>query len=129
MSVNKASSAQLTEWEALLKSEGLGDPEKDLNYVSLRDTDGVRIPAQPVRDGGCFWRERAQINWGTEHRSRGSVKRPRLSFVCPACGKGFEGTKRARFCSRTCIDRFGKRRRRARVVPPNLRMLSEETSQ
>ena len=123
MSVDKATPAQLTEWETLLEAEGLGNPEKDLNYVTIRDTDGVRIPAQPVREGGLRFRERAATYDAKQDRNR----RPRQLIKCEACTKKFEGTRRARFCSYACKNRL--RMRRARAVPRNLTALSEENGQ
>lgn len=125
MSVQKPTPAQLTEWEALLKSEGLGDPEKDCTeYVKLRDTDGVRGPAQSICDGGLFWRERSAIYKETQQRK----KIPAQVHTCATCEKKFAGTKRAKFCSTRCRVKNYDRRLAAQSyakIPP----LSEETEE
>jgi hypothetical protein len=120
----KPTPAELTEWEARLEAEGLAPIEKTESHkVPLQDTHGVRIPAQPVREGGLFWHKRVDMFHGQQDRKT----RPRQELVCPACGKEFTGTKRARFCGRKCQHRVLVQR--SRSVTANLPKKGEEPKQ
>src|SRR5579859_2441047 len=112
MSVEKATPSQLTEWEALLEAEGLSPLESDPRSVPLEDTHGVRIPAQPVRDGGMFWHKRSDIF----HSKQDRKYREPVRFLCAECGKAVQDRKGSRFCSEKCQVRARVRRFRAKAV-------------
>lgn len=115
--IDKPSKEELRHWNEILSKEV---PFKEERHASLRDTDGVKLPAQPVRNGGLFWRERIYTNDIKQERK----KKQRRETICEACDKAFRGTVRSRFCSYKCKDRL--RKRRARLVPPKLPILIEK---
>jgi predicted nucleic acid-binding Zn ribbon protein len=112
-------------WEEILESEGLQTIEDDPRHVPLEDTHGVRLPAQPVRDGGMFWHSRSDIFHSKQERNR----REPVRFLCTECGKPTEDRKGSRFCSEKCQVRARVRRFRSKSVTVKLTKNGEETSQ
>jgi hypothetical protein len=109
-------------WEEILESEGLQTLEADPRHVQLEDTHGVRIPAQPVRDGGMFWHKRSDIYHGQYERKQ---TRP-VEAKCEGCQTPFKARKGSRFCSRQCQMRVLMRSKR---VSANTPKKGEETNQ
>ena len=123
--VPKPTKEELAYWENILNPGRKPAQPTRNKFQTVLDPDtpdlsGPALPARPSRNGGLLWRERIFTNWGKQERK----KRPRVPHVCPTCGLNFEATARAVFCSYRCKDRI--RKRRARSVPRNLPIHSEE---
>lgn len=98
--IEKPTTDQLAYWDELL-TPGRKSPAKPVTprfESRLDESTGANVPAQPVRNGGMLWRERVFIN----DRKQDRKKKPRLAKTCKSCGRGFNGTLRAVYCSTKC---------------------------
>jgi endogenous inhibitor of DNA gyrase (YacG/DUF329 family) len=126
MPIPKPTKEQLAFWEEQLNIPviepnpyAVAPNEDDSTHYNLP----IFRPAQPVRNGGMFWRERIY----TLHKhERADRKRQLVSHACGSCGQKFEASKRAAFCSRKCQMRELMRKVRAEAVSAKLDIHSEE---
>lgn len=112
MPIDKPSKEELRHWNEILSKEV---PFREERHASLRDTDGVKLPAQPVRNGGLFWRERIYTNDIKQERKR----RQTIPRQCHQCRKNFESInhKVANHCSNACRMRAYRARKRYGELP------------
>jgi hypothetical protein len=125
MSVQKPTTEELAYWENILNPgrDTINAQPRTFYSHTLPETLD-KLPAKPVSSGGLLWKERIFVN----HKKQDRKRRQRIQHQCP-CGKEFVGTQRGTYCSRRCIDRFGKRRRRSKSVPQKLPISSEGREQ
>lgn len=100
MPISKPTKEELSYWDEILNpGRDTINARPNLFYAApLDEATGVKIPAQPVRNGGILWRDRIFI----EDKKQARNRRVKHRHICPSCGRKFDGTRRAKYCGTRC---------------------------